>query len=343
MKYIIKKSKFIILFSFIISICILLLAATFVSAYQDANKSFNYLSNNYCEISFSSNQDNYLSMSEFINKLSKYKSDFTLLKENDTKIYGIYTNDSNFSPNIIEGRNLNETDFVPNCKNIIINESLKDKCFYEDNEMLYIFNATVFRVVGVFEDDNDINGNALAYYNLLNKNNSDDYIFGHYYVDFGKNTESILSDLCNDINIDVVRQNNNASLSEKLILLLSSQQTTLSSFILIIIMAFLNSIGMIINWVDSRKDEIKSKFICGALKSEIVGEFVLQFYEITIISFLFVCVLTVPFICVFKSVSVAMISMVSSLVFVLLLSVISVILLSFALNNEFPKREGQRI
>lgn len=344
MKYIIKKSKFVILFSFIISICILLLAAGFVSSYQNNNKSFNYLSEDYCEISVSSNQNNNLSINDFINKLSKYGNDFTILKESDTKVYGVYSDSSNFSPNIVEGRNLNESDFESNCNSIIINETLKDRCYFENNEMFYIFNSTVYRVVGVFEEDNNIKGNALAYYNLLNTQGKDDnYIVGNFYVDFGENTESILDDLSNDVNIDIVRQNDKISLSEKLILLIFSQQTTLSSFILIIIMAFLNSIGMIVNWIDSRKDEIKSKFVCGALKSEIIVEFVLQFYAITIISFIFVCALIIPLLCVLKSVTVAMLSMVSSLVFVLLLSVISVVILSLVINNEFRKSEEQRI
>ena len=339
-KYIINKSKFVILFSFIISVCILLLAASVVSSYQDISKSFNYLSDNYAEISVSSN---HLSINEFVDKLNEYGSNFTLLKGNDTKIYGVYSNDNNFLPNIIEGRNLNKSDFSSNCNSIIINKALKDKCYIENNEMYYIFNATIFRVVGIFEEDKNIKGNALAYYNLLYKQNAGDrYTIGRCYVDFGENTETILDDLSKKINIGVVGKNN-TSLLEKLTLLISSQQTTLSSFILIIVMALLNSIGMIINWVESRKDEIKSKFICGALKANIIGEFVLQFYIITIISFLFLCAFIVPLICIFKSINVAMLSMASSLVFVMLLSVISVILLFLIINNEFPKREEQRI
>ena len=184
----------------IIGLLIILCLSNFIDAFKMVNAPANGLTKNYFAFSIGEYRDkiteNNITLPNMLEFLKNQKSEFVLLKESETKVFGVYTIKNKFKPNIIWGRTFTDKDFNNKTNTIIISEEVKGKCIEKNGKKLYEFDANYFEVIGIFKpNNNNVNKDALAYYNLASKKIEsknliyDNYIFGNFQIDVGDKTK----------------------------------------------------------------------------------------------------------------------------------------------------------
>lgn len=304
MKYILSKSLQLIIAMIIIGLLITLCLSNFIESFKMANIPANGLTNNYHTFSIGEYRDKItkdkIILSDMLTFLKNQKSRLILLKESDSKVFGVYSLDYTFSPNILSGRTFSRDDFEKKTNTIIVSENIKDKCVEIDGKRFYEFDANYFEVIGIFKpSDNPINKDAIAYYNLsssqLKSKNIiyDNYIFGRYQIDAGNKTSEIVNQLNNYCTVKVSRSSADNSLLERLQKTLSSQGLTLLPIILIIVLILLNSVNLSSNWIENRKREIFVRRLVGATDKKISIMLLRDFFTIITISYIIVLLLSI--------------------------------------------------
>ena len=283
MKYLFDKSRYIIVFSCVISMLSIILSIDLYTSYKNSETQANFLSGNYSIFSC----DNIL---EFIDETDKYTKDYMILKNSNTNVLGVYCTGTRFHPQMVEGRNISKEDYQKGNSVVIVSEDLKKDCYEKDGKIYYIFNSNSYEVIGIFKKDkqNQINQNADAYYSLLAGQNANGLTtldsMGEYIFDAGKDTGKIQNLISEKLNI-LMKKGNTTSAGDRIKNVIVSKQTTWSSLVLIIAMAFLNSIGMILHWFEGRKKELKVRYMCGATYQKIRNMLLKEYFGISNICF----------------------------------------------------------
>lgn len=289
MPYIIKKSKFVIMFSFIISLCILSIFSILYYSYEEQGLPTNYVSKNYSSFSMipNSNKTNLL-----INSINKHSSHYFLLKNDDSNILGVYDHGESFHPKMIRGKSLTKEDYENKSNVIIIDQSLVSDCIKKGSTSYYIYDSQSYKVIGVFETQHKVanHHNAHAYYNLVSKNilSSEQHnsINRTYFLEAGHYSASIMKKISNKGLLDISQITSGRSIHDRLESVFLSQYNIVSCLLLILLMMFFNSISMIMNWIESRKKEVSIRCYCGATKKQIYTLFIKQYMIIFHITFL---------------------------------------------------------
>ena len=257
----------------------------------------NGLSNSYCSFSIGEFRDkislNKISLIDLINYLREQNTDILLIKETETKVFGVYANKKKFTPKIVWGRTFTQNDFVGRTMSIIVSEKLINKCSKKGGKLYYQHDLIYFEVIGIFRSStNVINQDAIAYYNLSYNNKSenmlyDNDIFGNFQLDAGKKTSELVRKLDNFCSIKVTRSATDDTFFEKLQKTVSAQGITIFPIILIAILVLLNSINIASNWIENRKTEIFVRRLVGATLKKICIMLFVDFLFIVTVSFVF--------------------------------------------------------
>lgn len=281
----------------IIGLLIILCLSNFVEAFKMVNVPANGLTKNYFDFSIGEFRDkidqNNITLPDMLNFLKNQKSNIILFKKSDTKIFGVYTVNKQFEPNIILGRTFTQEDFNNGTNTIIINQKLKDKCIDKNGKKFYEFDTNYFQVIGIFKpNNNNINKDALAYYNLASKKIIsknliyDNYIFGEFEIDAGDKTKEIVKRLDDYCIVKITRSVRDNSFKEILQKTISSQSLTLFPVTLIIFLIILNSISVSSNWIENRKKEIFIRRLVGATEKRIAIMLFKDFFLISTSSYI---------------------------------------------------------
>lgn len=303
-KYVFWKSKQLIFLMVIIGLLIILCLSNFIEAFKMVNIPANGLTKNYFAFSIGEFRDkiteNNITLSDMLQFLKDQESELILFKESETKIFGVYTVNHKFEPNIVWGRTFSQEDFMNKTNTIIISEELNDKCIEKNGEKFYGFDANYFEVIGVFKsNDNIINKDALAYYNLASKKITsknliyDNYILGNFQIDAGDKTKELVKNLDDYCTVKITRSIIDNSFSERLQKTISSQSLTLFPVILIIFMIILNSISVSSNWIENRKKEIFIRRLVGATNGRIAIMLFKDFFLIATFSYIVALLLAI--------------------------------------------------
>lgn len=303
MRYILSRSLQLIISMIIIGLLITLCLSNFIESFKMANIPANGLTNSYYTFSIGEYKDKItkdkIILSDMLTFLETQKSKLILLKESDSKVFGVYSLGYTFSPNILSGRTFTKDDFEKKTNTIIVSESMQDKCIEIDGKRFYEFDANYFEVIGIFKpSDNLINKDAIAYYNLsssqLKSKNIiyDNYIFGRYQIDAGDKTLEIINQLNNYCTVKVSRSSTDNNFLERLQKTISSQGLTLFPIILIIILILLNSVNLSSNWIENRRKEIFVRRLVGATDRKISIMLLRDFFIVISMSYIIVLLIS---------------------------------------------------
>lgn|GEM_PF-1169769 len=349
-KYLLSKSIQLITVAMVIGILMTLCLSNIVEAYKMVGIPANGLTNNYYSFSIGEYRDkitiNHISLSDMLNFLKKQNTKVLLLKEAETKIFGVYVVNRKFKLDIISGRTFSENDFINRANTIIISEKLKDKCIKKDGKLFYQNDTNYFEVIGVFRSStNTINSDAIAYYNLSASNFVsdnmlyDNYIFGNFQIDAGTKTAEVVRKLNDYCTVKVTRSVIDNTFIEKLQKTLSSQGITVFPIILIMFLILLNSINIASNWIENRKKEIFVRRLVGATSRNISLMLFKDFMSIITLSyipaFLLMLAMSKVDLVIFLKFKFSMITLLSSYVTVAVLGLISGVfmLIAYYKNN----------
>lgn len=287
MRYILSKSYSIIGINIFTAVFVTLTLSNLIIAYDMVGTPADTLGDYY--MSFSINE-NSMGLNSIIETVKESGSDVLLLRYNKSNSCGVLASNIMFTPDILEGRSFVEEDFNSHSNVVIIDESYVKKCQEMNGKKYYIMDNDYYEVIGIFRrTENSINQDAYIYYNLLsdhvlNKENND---IGQYAIDAGKNTQSIVNQINELANIEIMHTIDNNSFWEKLQQAVISQQINLFPLIMIIIVIILNSVNTSFNWVENRKNEIIVRKICGATKKKINQMIVRDYIYVSIFSYSF--------------------------------------------------------
>lgn len=271
MRYLLTKSKQVIIINMFISILIVLCFANLVEAFNMTGKYADNLSESYLKFSIISDKDkegNEQKLSDLIKRLNNENKDYYLHKEAESNIVGIYSNNKSFTPKLISGRGFEKNDFLNKTNTILVSEDILKECYIVDNKQFYVYNNLIYEVIGIYKrSNNKVNIDAKAYYNLNSRNITDsaNFIVGTYSYD--SEAEVNISDNLNDLEYKIIEHNN--TLLNRIGKAISSQEASVYSIILVIIMVIINSINISSSWIDSRKKELFVRIICGATDEKI--------------------------------------------------------------------------
>lgn len=304
MRYLLSKSKQLIVVTISIGLLIILCLSNLVEAFKMVGIPANGLTNNYFVFSIGEYRDKItkgnIRLSDMLIFLKNQRSEVVLLKESDSNIFGVYAVNHKFEPNIISGRTFSKDDFEKKTNTIIIYEGLKDKCVEKDGKKYFQYDANYFEVIGVFKpSSNTVNKDALAYYNLssekLESKNIiyDNYIFGQFQIDAGRRTAEIVRKLDDYCTVKITRSTIDNGFVEKLQKTISAQGLALFPIILIIFMILLNSINISSNWIENRKREIFVRRLVGATNKKISIMLLKDFFLIITLSYILVLLLAI--------------------------------------------------
>lgn len=275
----INKTKFLIIFSALLSCIFLIFSQDLVKVYNDTNP-VNSLSKEYrtFQLSITGEREGF---KEIFRAIEKKENSYLLLKKAETNIYGIVFKKYPFEVNIVSGRNLKENDFIKGNNVAIIDQQLKADCIKKGNNFYYIINSYPYKVVGIYKrKQTSINSDALAYYNLNNSffdsNEEKNQVNGIYDLDAGKNTVNVIRYITSFVSADVTVFKSHETVFYKIEQIMEAKQNIIQTIFIIIVMILLNSMGMVTYWILGRRKEIEIRMLLGARKCQISSLFCIE-------------------------------------------------------------------
>ena len=203
----------------------------------------------------------------------------------------IYSEKTDFALPIISGRLFQKEDFIKHTNTIIISSELEKDCIEKDGKNYYMHNNQYFEVIGVYPGiiGNDIQ-ETLYYVNLNAKYLQDDYAYGEYILDTGKNSQYI----CNGMQEYFFKLNDYIMMQSKFGLSKDSKQlsnvvSNAAKMIAIVFMSgllvLMNSLSVSIQWIGGRKKEIAIRKLLGASDEKIRIWLIKQYITLICCSF----------------------------------------------------------
>lgn len=214
---------------------------------------------------------------------------FALIKKDYFPYCGIYFNGNDFSPNIIDGRNFNEDDFINHQNVALVSSEAESNCTEEDGIKIISVNNINYEVIGVFQKNpNTINRDAEIYYNLFSENvlNYENNAYGQYIIDTVepiKNTVTDISELGN-VSTDMPYT---TGLWDSLEIAISAQAYSLIVIVLIALMIALNSISVSAFWIEKRRKEFFIRKLTGARSIQINMLLIRDYWLVLTASYVF--------------------------------------------------------
>ncbi|NMA65962.1 MAG: ABC transporter permease [Clostridiaceae bacterium] len=296
-KYLFSVSKQLIAVAIIISFLVTLCLCGLVQAYKMVSTPSNGLSKGYFSFSIGEYRDKIvqgnIDLFQMLEFLKEQDRPILILKESDIGIWGVYAIKQGYEPDMISGRGFITSDFEEGSNTIIICDELQDDCLDRDGKKYFEFDANYYEVIGIYNrKGNSTNKDAKAYYNLSSRNLTginpiyDNYIFGNYHVDAGRDTKEIVHLLDDYCTVDVTRSDIDNGFSRKLQKAIFEEGLTLFPIVLIIFLVLLNSISVATNWIENRKKEIYVRKLVGATNRQISLMLFVQFMFLITLSYL---------------------------------------------------------
>lgn len=288
-KYLIHNSIHIITVFITTAVMVVLCLSNFIKAYSMVDDPADLLSNSYMDFSVVSGvkiNSEITNLEVFTDYINENSNSFILYKENImTKGKALYFKNAEFKPNLIDGREFNESDFKNNTNTIMISSDVQDKVIEKEGKKYYTVENDLYEVIGVYQKSkNKINIDSNYYYNMLASNNLDqnsNLLSGLYQLDGFDSTHSLLMNMTTLLPIEVHENQTANTFFEKLEKALSTQAINVFPLFLIIVMVLLNTTGITINWIEKRKKEIAIRRLCGATKSEIKKMLIKEYILLT--------------------------------------------------------------
>ncbi|MBE6051012.1 MAG: ABC transporter permease [Clostridium sp.] len=222
------------------------------------------------------------------NKILTQKDNYMLMKNSKVEFekYGLYIKgELKSTPDLLEGRFLNESDFIDGNKRVVLGKLLKDQIVVINNVSYFLYKNDYYEVVGILGDEFRNTPYDSAFYYTLDINSNMD---GDYYLDANENTRSFYNNLKDNI------AGENISIEEKLlekdkkILEIINQDfgedILENSKVLIIIL--LNVVLITEFWIKKRTNEIGIRRTVGATKLKISISIILELIVTGCISFI---------------------------------------------------------
>jgi ABC-type antimicrobial peptide transport system permease subunit len=293
MRYLLSKSRQVIVVNVCTTILITLCLSNFVESFEMTREPSDSLTNQYYSFYIGENRDKIqekeLKMSSMTSYLDSESISFMLQKESNNKITGIYFKNFRFAPEIVSGRNLMDEDYSISNNVILVSQEIETECEIINGKRMYQFENNYYEVVGVYKrSSNKVNIDSYAYYNLLSENiiDGDNNILGQYNLDAGEGTADLTRKLDEYCSITTMKSNIENSFGETIQKVMSTQAFTLFAIIIVILMLTLNSLSFAASWIDNRKPEIIVKKMSGATDKRIINELIRDYILLTSISFI---------------------------------------------------------
>lgn len=288
LRYLLVKSKQLILINIFISVIVMLCFTNLAEAYNMAKLNSNYLSDDYISFSITDNEGNdgsRVGLGDLLSSLNECCSGYYLHKNSAAGIVGIYSDSLDFVPDLVSGRGLKSEDFVTHTNTILVCEDILKDCYLDKGVYHYIYNNQIFEVVGVYrKSNNKVNIDADAYYNLNAGNviNEMNYVVDIYSFDSvsGESCEAALK------NMKYIIHDKAVSVAERAEKAISSQEASLLSIALVTVMVLINSINISANWIDGRRKEICVRRMVGATNRQIKRRLFVDYMTVLTLAFL---------------------------------------------------------
>lgn len=222
-------------------------------------------------------KEEYPDFDSVISQLNEEKVDYLLYKDfSIAGCKGVYfSKNSRFNPEIVEGRNFDDTDFTQRSKTIIINESMISKCTEGNGKKYFYFENEKYEVIGVFRNNLNNYNFALVraadcFINMtaLADSQKSAFFMGTFYLDAGKHTPELYEKLENLIMEfeDYSIKKNPVGESGLSILksVLQFRWPIFCSLIIATLLLSLNIYSATTYWIEGRRKEISIRRLTGA-------------------------------------------------------------------------------
>ncbi|MGE7093782.1 FtsX-like permease family protein [Lysinibacillus sp. NPDC048646] len=280
-----NRSIYIIIYLVAVSTFTCLAFSSILTSYENTKNLQNGLSENSIQVSIQSNMgETNLTNNDMLDKLVNASDSFLLYKELGT-YYGkeIYLHNTIFPFETASNRK--DINFF--IDSIIIDQALLNNTITKNDTQYFLFKGKYYEVIDSFiKVKKDINQDS-SFFTALNIQDS---LIGNYVIDgIPKQTlENILNEFVATFNGDLTYSIDSLSLNfkDRISLVFKDQILIIFILLLTILLIVMNTIGTIIAWIDSRKDEIKTRYLVGASSFQIQFWLLKEYWLILISSFL---------------------------------------------------------
>lgn len=291
MKYLLKKTKYIIILICMICVCTNFFVGQIAKRYKQLEGVPYEFSNQYIKYSIGYYRDKSLedkTVKDMVSHVKKSGIDFNLMKTNNKNITGVYSTKGNLPINIIEGRNFSAEDFKENNYVMLLSKSEVSNCIVKNNKKYYSVGSTPYEVIGIYDIDTRY---SKGFYNILaeevphEKGSISENLIGDYFLETDKidNIDNLLNEFCT-ISVDKLSDSNMSDLDYLFDAIKNSSSITIILEVIALIQ-FLNFMIFGTNWINSRKREINVRMLNGATYPKIRRLFQIQLFFITYITY----------------------------------------------------------
>lgn len=291
-----KKSVYIFIIFFVITIFMALSISTIQSAIEDQLKLNDLTSKN--AILFEIKNCERVSPNDFMKKLNDYDNIYFEKRGlnpgalNGNAIYfSKFKNIENMYP-MLKGEFFKEKSFLEDKPEAVVGKNVYDKCEDIDGTKYFQYLSINYKVIGVmgYEDreskfDSNFLINFNSYLNAFDNINNEGYM-----IDSAINTKKVYNDLDTDLKsldgkVSMIEENNKNR--NPIVESLIDSFEVLSVVLVLIAVVFLNTFNICINWILSKSREISIKKALGGTNTKIILELVFEYLKITISACIF--------------------------------------------------------
>lgn len=264
-KYLLSKSKFLILFFSSVSVLISLCVTTIVDGYNQTINLSDFLSNKHIILNLSSDKD--LKVSALTEKFNHEENiliyrTFPFARGKEVFFKG----KTNFAPQIVSGTNFSNDDFDDGTNAAIVAETYVDKCVDRNGQKYLFHNNIEYEVVGIYRNPKRTINPYAEYYVNLNSKDSNQSLNGTYFIDGAtKSKDDIIlavKGLDQDINVSLEYYEPSFSASVKA--LFNNLGIVVTILVLCVVLVLLNIFSCTANWIEGRNNEVAIRKLVGA-------------------------------------------------------------------------------
>lgn len=300
-RYLIAKSKHIIVLAIIMVACSVILFSHVIQQVI-ASDEMKYNSKGFA-IGANTTYEELTDIVQHID--SALNEDYIFYQYSYNGFYGLIHNDDMIRLRFIEGRALSEGELQSETPKIMLNETEKSFVVFENGVSYFYYDGIRYEVVGIYEDqENENEEKASGYYNYksVRKHISpDSYVKGQYLLTTAGNKTSYINNLIKT-NDDIysysagfseaIETTMSAKINRILGIIYNEGGLVQVSAILLLLMFILNTTS-VNNWIIMRRNEIRIVNMLGLTHGQITKLLMRDYAAITGASFIFALIMAI--------------------------------------------------
>ena len=280
-----KKSIVIIMINFFISLLITMAVSSIVCGYEYAQTPPNGLGTS--QVSFVLRASLNDRISDIIGAIEANTDRFVLSYSENSGFIGMYIKDFETELNMLEGRFINNNDYLTNSAVAVVASDFKDNCIRRGKDLYYAYGGINYKIIGIYErNQNFINPTASFIYALSEEYCNNAPVPGEGVVTwtFASHDEPLPKSFENKYRIKIIEDMSDSSFVNALKKIAEAMGGTLLGAALVVSMILLNMFNIISEWLFKHRKEIRISLICGGNKKKIFGHMLSKYLSVILTS-----------------------------------------------------------